>query len=63
VFTEFDEMIATEEMTGPLCIDIKHDKLKKMKKPNLDKTTDKPRKKKKLKVLPLLKENWISHLC
>ncbi|XP_052780089.1 lysine-specific demethylase 5A-like isoform X2 [Mya arenaria] len=46
---EFEEIIpTTEELTGPLCIDIKPDKLKKLKKPG-DKL-DKPRKKKKIKL-------------
>ena len=49
MYTEFSELI-TEEMTGPLTIDIKPDKLKKLKKQVENKTPDKPRKKKKLKV-------------
>jgi len=49
LYTEFSELI-TEEMTGPLTIDIKPDKLKKLKKQVENKTPDKPRKKKKLKV-------------
>ncbi|XP_052282476.1 lysine-specific demethylase 5A-like isoform X2 [Dreissena polymorpha] len=50
---EFDDLLGQEEMTGPLTIDIKPEKLKKIAKKFPEKG-DKQRKKKKLK-LPLVK--------
>lgn len=51
LYLEFSEL-AGEELTGPLTIDIKPEKLKKLKK-QIEKG-DKLRKKKKLKVFSFL---------